>query len=413
MNSKYSNPDGDKSDWRTDNAFAPNAATHQGMVYAIQHPFTGEFLYPANGSCWRYQQDQMLEIMNGWCPYKLVDIHDEARRAEVCGIDPSQVRPNVKAILLSETLERSKLSARAVYEKGPWPRFFFTKNGIGSIARKTYLSDVGGRLATNFWPFSETGHTDEAKKELQKLFDGSAPFDTPKPVRLMDRILTIASNPDSLVFDFFSGSASMAEAVIRKNAEDGGTRSFVLVQIPEKASGEYTTLCDIGEERICRAGKKIAEEVDASNRQLKLGEDPKPVPDIGFRVFSIDSSNFLDTYIEPGEQTQASLLSLVDNLKEDRTPEDLLFQVLPAFRIPYSAHVEKMDIASAACFNVNDGQLIACFDTEVSTAVIEKIAQLKPIYAVFRDASFASDSDAANFEELFKTYSPDTVRRVI
>ena len=413
MNSKYSNPDGDKSDWRTDNAFAPNAATHQGMVYAIQHPFTGEFLYPANGSCWRYQQDQMLEIMNGWCPYKLVDIHDEARRAEVCGIDPSQVRPNVKAILLSETLERSKLSARAVYEKGPWPRFFFTKNGIGSIARKTYLSDVGGRLATNFWPFSETGHTDEAKKELQKLFDGSAPFDTPKPVRLMDRILTIASNPDSLVFDFFSGSASMAEAVVHKNAEDGGTRRFVLVQIPEKASGEYATLCDIGEERIRRAGKKIAEEVDVSNRQLKIGEDPKPVPDIGFRVFSIDSSNFLDTYIEPGEQTQASLLSLVDNLKEDRTPEDLLFQVLPAFRIPYSAHVEKMDIASAACFNVNDGQLIACFDTEVSTAVIEKIAQLKPIYAVFRDASFASDSDAANFEELFKTYSPDTVRRVI
>ena len=246
------------------------------MVYAIQHPFTGEFLYPANGSCWRYQQDQMLEIMNGWCPYKLVDIHDEARRAEVCGIDPSQVRPNVKAILLSETLERSKLSARAVYEKGPWPRFFFTKNGIGSIARKTYLSDVGGRLATNFWPFSETGHTDEAKKELQKLFDGSAPFDTPKPVRLMDRILTSASNPESLVFDFFSGSASMAEAVVHKNAEDGGTRRFILAQIPEKANGEYATLCDIGEERIRRAGKKIVEEVEAANAQLKLGEDPKP-----------------------------------------------------------------------------------------------------------------------------------------
>ena len=193
-----------------------------------------------------------------------------------------------------------------------------------------------------------------------------------------------------------------------------------MVQLPEKTSEQsvayrdgYKTICDIGEERIRRAGKKIVEEVEAANAQLKLGEDPKPVPDIGFRVFSIDGSNFLDTYSEPGEQTQASLLSLVDNLKEDRTPEDLLFQVLPAFRIPYSVHVEKMDIASAACFNVNDGQLIACFDTEVSTAVIEKIAQLKPIYAVFRDASFAGDSDAANFEELFKTYSPDTVRWVI
>ena len=178
-----------------------------------------------------------------------------------------------------------------------------------------------------------------------------------------------------------------------------------------KHIGEH--FCEIGEERIRRAGAKIASEIEETNRQLKIGEDPKPVPDIGFRVFSIDSPNFLDTYSEPGEQTQASLLSLVDNLKEDRTPEDLLFQVLPAFRIPYSVHVEKMDIASAACFNVNDGQLIACFDTEVSTAAIEKIAQMKPIYAVFRDASFASDSDAANFEELFKTYSPDTVRRVI
>lgn len=281
------------------------------------------------------------------------------------------------------------------------------------MRRKKYLDETAGRVPSNLWPFSEVGHTGEASKRLAALFDGSAPFDTPKPVRLMDRILTIASNPDSLVFDFFSGSASMAEAVIRKNAEDGGTRSFVLVQIPEKASGEYTTLCDIGEERIRRAGKKIAEEVDASNRQLKLGEDPKPVPDIGFRVFSIDSSNFLDTYSEPGEQTQVSLLSLVDNLKEDRTPEDLLFQVLPAFRIPYSARVEKMDVAGATCFNVNDGQLIACFDMPVSTDAIEKIAQMKPIYAVFRDASFVSDSDAANFEELFKTYSPDTVRRVI
>ena len=193
-----------------------------------------------------------------------------------------------------------------------------------------------------------------------------------------------------------------------------------MVQLPEKTSEQsvayrdgYKTICDIGEERIRRAGKKIVEEVEAANAQLKLGEDPKPVPDIGFRVFSIDSPNFLDTYSEPGEQTQASLLSLVDNLKEDRTPEDLLFQVLPTFRIPYSARVEKMDVAGATCLNVNDGQLIACFDMPVSTDAIEKIAQLKPIYAVFRDASFAGDSDAANFEELFKTYSPDTVRRVI
>ncbi|WP_347711677.1 site-specific DNA-methyltransferase [Olsenella uli] len=413
MNALYSSPDGDPRPWQSITDSAPGAATHQGMVYAVQHPLTGELLYPPRGRHRPLGGYSMLSLMSEWAEYEWRDIHDEEKRAEICDLPTSQVRSGVKALMLKNATEETFAKARARYDAGNWPILFFTGNGRGGMRRKKYLDETAGRVPSNLWPFSEVGHTGEASKRLAALFDGSAPFDTPKPVRLMDRILTIASNPDSLVFDFFSGSASMAEAVIRKNAEDGGTRSFVLVQTPEKASGEYTTLCDIGEERIRRAGKKIAEEVDASNRQLKIGEDPKPVPDIGFRVFSIDSSNFLDTYSEPGEQTQASLLSLVDNLKEDRTPEDLLFQVLPAFRIPYSAHVEKMDIASAACFNVNDGQLIACFDTEVSTAVIEKIAQLKPIYAVFRDASFAGDSDAANFEELFKTYSPDTVRRVI
>ena len=241
--------------------------------------------------------------------------------------------------------------------------------------------------------------------------------------RICDEIFgesSMVTDGSAIICDFFSGSATTAHAVIQQNLEDGGYRKFLLVQLPESCSNDasaqkngFSTICDIGEERIRRAGKKIVEEVEVANAQLKLGEDPKPVPDIGFRVFSIDSSNFLDTYSEPGEQTQASLLSLVDNLKEDRTPEDLLFQVLPTFRIPYSARVEKMDVAGATCFNVNDGQLIACFDMPVSTDAIEKIAQMKPIYAVFRDASFASDSDAANFEELFKTYSPDTVRRVI
>lgn len=284
---------------------------------------------------------------------------------------------------------------------------------------KMFLSEARGLTPINLWTHEYAGNTDMGGNETKNLF-GEKYFDFPKPTLLLRRVLEHGSCSDSLVLDFFSGSGSMADAVIQQNAIDDGNRRFIMVQLPEKTSEQsvayrdgYKTICDIGEERIRRAGKKIVEEVEAANAQLKLGEDPKPVPDIGFRVFSIDSSNFLDTYSEPGEQTQASLLSLVDNLKEDRTPEDLLFQVLPAFRIPYSAHVEKMDIASAVCFNVNDGQLIACFDTEVSTAVIEKIAQLKPIYAVFRDASFASDSDAANFEELFKTYSPDTVRRVI
>lgn len=268
-------------------------------------------------------------------------------------------------------------------------------------------------MPTNYWPYTEAGYTDEAKKQLAKLFDGSAPFDTPKPVRLLDRILTIASDEDSLVLDFFSGSATTAEAVMRKNAKDGGgERRFALIQLPEEVSGGWGNLCNVGEERIRRAGKKIAAEVEEANRQLKLGEKPKPIPDIGFRVLRIDSSNIEDTYRTPGETDQMDLLALANNVKLDRTPEDLLFEVLPKFRIPYSARIERRDLGGRECF-LDGNRLVACFDTEVGTETIEEMARLEPDYAVMRDTSMRDDATQANFEELFKTYSPDTVRRVI
>jgi site-specific DNA-methyltransferase (adenine-specific) len=413
MNAKYANPDGDKCAWRTDNAYAPGASTHQGMVYAIQHPFTGELLYPTNGSCWRYQQDVMLEYMNGWCPYELKDIDDADRRASICGTDASRVKPGVKAIVLALPLNEAQSAAQNVLDNGPWPRFFFTKNGMGGIARKTYIDDVGGRLPTNFWPFSECGHTDEAKKELQKLFDGSAPFDTPKPVRLMKRILDIASSDDCVVLDFFSGSASMAEAIIAKNTEDGGHRRFALVQIPEEASGQFSTLTEIGEERIRRAGAKIAADIDKENEQLELGAKPKPYPDLGFRVLRIDSSNFKDFYLTPGETAQESLFDFADNVKEGRSDLDLLFEVLPKLGIPYSAKIEERMLAGRKVFFVDGNKLAACFDANVGSDTIEEMAKAKPWYAVIRDSSMADDATHANYEELFRTFSPDTVPQVI
>lgn len=293
-------------------------------------------------------------------------------------------------------------------------RFWYGADGSGMPRRKTYLSEKEGKNSWTWWSNKEVGHTQEATKELKALFpDSTAVFDFPKPVRLLSRIVSIATRKDSLVLDFFSGSATMAQAVMQMNAIDGGNRRFILVQIPEEATGGYDTLCDVGEERIRRAGRKISDEIAAANKQLKLGEAAKELPDVGFRVLCIDSSNFRDTFAEPGDQSQATLYDFIDNLKDDRSPEDLLFQVLPSFRIPYSARIEEFEIDGVKCFNVNDGQLIACFDTEVGTSVIEKIAQERPIYAVFRDASLADDSAAANFEELFKTYSPDTIRRVI
>ena len=209
MDSIYKNPDNDVAAWASDNPFAPGASTHQGMVYAIQHPFTGEMLYPTNGRCWTFGQEQMLEYMRGWCDYELRDLDDADRRAIVCGISASEVRAGVKGIVLSDSLEASKQKAMAVYHRGQWPKFYFTKGGKGGIRRKTYLENVGGKLPTNFWPYSEVGHTDEAKKEILKLFSRS-PFATPKPERLISRILTLASEPGDLVLDSFLGSGTTA-----------------------------------------------------------------------------------------------------------------------------------------------------------------------------------------------------------
>lgn len=404
MDAKYKNPDNDVTSWRNSDAFAPGAATHQGMVYAIQHPFTGEYLYPSANACWRYQQDEMLRIMQGWCPYELKNLHDEEQRAKVCGIAADQVRPDVKSIVLSLPLEQSRNLAQKKYDEGPWPRFFFTKGGQGGIARKTYHDSVGGKLPTNLWPYEEVGHTDEAKKEVKALFGGTAPFDTPKPVRLLDRILTIAADKDSLVLDYFSGSATTAHAVMKKNMEDNGKRKFIMVQLPEKSnSPDYDNLCEIGEERIRRAGRKIKEENPLVTKDL----------DIGFRVLRLDSSNMKDVYYTPSDYTPDMFDMLTDNIKEDRTPEDLLFQVMLDRGIPLSSRIEKTTIAGRRVFNVENNFLMACFDTDLTDEVVTAIAKMKPYYFVMRDSSMANDSVAANFDQIFATYSPDTDRKVL
>ena len=271
MDSKYKNPDNDIALWRTDNAFEPGAATHQGMVYAIQHPFTGQMIYPSNNACWRYQQEQMLEIMRGWCDYELRDLNDAHERAVVCGVADEDVRQGVKAIVLTEPLEVSAQKAQAIYDRGQWPRFFFTKGGKGGIARKTYLNNIGGKLPTNFWPFSETGHTDEAKKEMLAIFDGKATFDTPKPRRLIEFVLKIAGDKDALILDSFAGSGTTAHAVLNMNRADGGNRRFILVEM-----GDYADT--ITAERVKRVingygeGKKAVDGTGGSFSYYELGE---------------------------------------------------------------------------------------------------------------------------------------------
>jgi adenine specific DNA methylase mod len=271
MDAKYANPDNDVAPWASSDPSASGSSTHQGMVYAIQHPFTGELIYPASNAHWRYSQETMLDIMNGWCGYELRDIDDAKKRAALCSLPIDEVRPNVLAIMLKEPLELSRNKAKEIYDKGPWPKFYFTKQGKGGIRRKTYLTNLDGRVPTNFWPFSEVGHTDEAKKELISIFGGKAPFDTPKPTRLLERMLSIATGKDSIVLDSFAGSGTTAHAVMMRNKEDGGNRKFILIELMDYAES-------ITAERIRRVmngygeGKKAVEGLGGSFDYYELGE---------------------------------------------------------------------------------------------------------------------------------------------
>ena len=208
MDDKYKNPDNDVESWKSTDASAPGAATHQGMVYAIQNPITGTLIYPPSGRCWSYDQTTMLSLMNGWAEYELKDIADDSKRAEICGVAVADVRKNVNAIMLAKPLEESRKRAEELLKHGPWPKLYLMKKGKGGLARKTYLSDVGGAPPTNLFEYKDVGHTDEAKKEVLKVFDGQSPFATPKPERLIKRVLEIATDEGDLVLDSFLGSGT-------------------------------------------------------------------------------------------------------------------------------------------------------------------------------------------------------------
>ena len=266
----------------------------------------------------------------------------------------------------------------------------------------------------------------KASEENKKLFDSNLSiFDFAKPSCLIHDLLLLAniSNGD-IVLDFFSGSATTAHAVMQLNAEDGGNRKFIMVQLPEicdekseAAKAGYKNICEIGKERIRRAGRKIQEELAQTQAEkaddLLAGTEPAPSLDTCFRVLKLDSTNMKEVYYNPAATLQKDLLGRVDNIKEDRTPEDLLFQVMLELGILPSSKIEQSTIAGKQVFNVADNFLIACFDDNVTDEVVTAIAKLKPVYAVLRDRSFASDSVVANFEQIFAAYSPDTVRRVL
>ena len=236
------------------------------------------------------------------------------------------------------------------------------------------------------------------------------PFDFAKPIELLVFLIKIVNDENSLILDFFSGSATTAHAVMQLNAEDGGKRKFIMVQLQEECSENseaykagYKNICEIGKERIRRAGKKIKEENPLTTQDL----------DIGFRVLKCDSSNMKDVYYTPREHMDKQQSLFVDNIKEGRDDEDLLFQVMLELDTPLSSKIIKTEIAGKVVYNVAQGHLMACFDKDVTDAVITAIAKEMPSYFVMRDSSLANDSVAINFEQIFNTYSPQTVRRVL
>ena len=292
-----------------------------------------------------------------------------------------------------------------------------------NIYRKMFIYENKGKIPETLW--DDVSNAANASDEIKKIFNGIV-FDTPKPTPYIKRMIELSTTSDDIILDFFSGSATTANAVLTLNAEDNGDRKFIMVQLPEDVSANsnakkdgYTNICEIGKERIRRAGQKIRNEelgVRNGNDNSSLLTPSSPL-DIGFRVLKCDTSNMKEVYYNPAEYEPSLFSRLEDNIKEDRTPEDLLFQVMLDLGILLSSKIqvrsEKIGMRSYSYFDVEDGYLIACFDKDIDEEFITAIAKQKPYYFVMRDSSMANDSVATNFEQIFAAYSPDTVRKVL
>ena len=292
------------------------------------------------------------------------------------------------------------LSEKAFSERLQDNRIWFGPDGDGVPRIKRFLSELRktGVTPMTIWKYTEVEHSQTATQKLAQLFDGKKFFDYPKPVALIERCIQLYSNSDSVILDFFSGSATTAHAVMQLNAEDGGNRRFIMVQLPEKCEEEseafkagYKNICEIGKERIRRAGEKLK------------AENPDKDLDVGFRVLRIDSTNMKDVYYKPSDTTQKTLLDAVDNIKADRSDMDLLFGVMVDCGLPLDMPIETKTCDGKKYYVVNGGDyLVACFEPEISEKLVYEIANLKPTIAVFRDSSFADAKDKVNVTEIFK-----------
>lgn len=343
-NKAYSNPDNDpKGPWRSGDV--RNALYRPNLIYDIISP-SGKVIKPCENG-WRWSKETVAEkIKSG----EIIFSADETR-----------------------------------------------------IIRKIYLSTLEGRAPETIWFGKDVGTTREGISELKQLF-GQAPFDTPKPTRLIERCITLMNDPQMLIMDFFSGSATTAEAIMKANSKDGGHRTSIQIQYPEECGISsparkmgYSTISEIGKERIRRAGDKIKSESPMTTQDL----------DIGFRVLKLDDTNMKDVYYAPDDYDQGMLAGLESNIKEDRTDLDLLFGCLIDWGLPLSLPYKSEQIDGCTVHTYNDGDLIACFDANIPENVVKEIAMRKPLRAVFRDSGFASSPEKINVFEIFKLYMPE------
>lgn len=303
------------------------------------------------------------------------------------------------------------LSRNAFRERFQDNRIWFGSDGSSVPCIKRFITELkhDGMAPTSILFYKDVGHSQEGAQEVVSLFGDKGVFDGPKPVRLLERLITLANlKEDSIVLDFFSGSATTAHAVMKKNVEKEKNCRFIMVQLPEEVSDKkkdqgYKNICEIGKERIRRAGAKIKAENPLTTQHL----------DTGFRVLKLDSSNMKDVFYSPKETEQQDLFALVDNVKPDRTSGDLLFQVMLELGATLDSKIEESMVDGKTIYNVGDGYLVACFDQEVSEDVVKAITKMQPMYAVLRDTSMADDATTTNFEQIFKTYAPNTTTKIL
>lgn len=374
------------------------------LVYSKSGKFQNNLLPRTSDSTKRYSNPD--NDPRG--PWKAVDYLNQATVSERPNLCYDIINPHT-GVVIKNGAKAWKYDKQTHERHVAENRIWWGINGTNTApALKLFLSDVrDGMTPHNWWAYEEVGHTQEATKEVSDLF-GCVAFDYPKPLRFLIRILQIASNKNSIILDFFSGSSTTAHAVMQLNAEGGGHRKFIMVQLPEPCDEKseaykagYPNICEIGKERIRRAAKKIAE------------ENPDKPFDGGFRVFKLADTNMTDVFYSAGEYTQDLLSQLESNIKPDRTDLDLLFGCLLEWGLPLSMPYTSEQIKDCTVHTYNDGDLIACFDENIPDTVIKEIAKRRPLRAVFRDSSFADSPAKINVGEIFKMLAPDTRVKVL